>query len=99
MQICIYKKSRLRVITLSFMCVWDFYFDSLNFFSAHGLLFFSICTGRERWDHWTQHGVRRCLETIIVVLLPIFACNSSVYVGALGENYLQYPFFIKYRVL
>ncbi len=45
---------------------------------------------RAEWNH----GVRRCLETIVLVLLPIFARNSSVYVGALGENYLQYPFFV-----
>lgn len=40
----------------------------------------------------SQHGVRRCVETIILVLLPVSPCHGIVHAGTLGANCLQYPF-------
>lgn len=38
-----------------------------------------------------NHGAWGCLETVILVLLPIFTRHGSVYVGTLGADNLQYP--------
>lgn len=46
--------SRVRVNSLSFMCVWRLLFCySVNiFFPAHDFNFVTIWTGRERWDQY-----------------------------------------------
>jgi len=64
------------------MCVWDFYFDSLNFFSAHGFYFFRSVpegsggtTGRnmalgDAWKQLSWFYYQYLLVTALYMLEP-----------------------------